>query len=165
MVTHTDSIFFSGKSTWLLCRLSSSLSTCILSISGVSHRLWCSYPSNALAPAYSYFAASYWPELPVLGSCHGTESAALFGCALLSSYLLLFIKFYIDTYKKPARGKKPVSNGHANGNGLVHFDVWFWSMANWTQVQERLIILIEKMCAHVLQGYIFFYRYLTYHHS
>ncbi|KAF8506698.1 elongase of fatty acids ELO [Russula emetica] len=72
---------------------------------------------------YSYFAAAYWPELPVLGSCHGTESAALFGCALLSSYLLLFIKFYIDTYKKPARGKKPVTNGHANGNALVHFDV------------------------------------------
>ena len=77
------------------------------------------------SPAYSYFAAAYWPELPALGSCHGTESAAVFGCALLSSYLLLFIKFYIDTYKKPARGKKPVTNGHANGNALVHFDVDF----------------------------------------
>jgi fatty acid elongase 3 len=71
--------------------------------------------------AYSYFASTYWPQLPSLGSCHGTESAAVFGCALLSSYLLLFIKFYIDTYKKPARGKKPVTNGHANGNGFVHF--------------------------------------------
>ncbi|KAH8997301.1 elongase of fatty acids ELO [Lactarius akahatsu] len=69
---------------------------------------------------YSYFASTYWPHLPVLGTCHGTESAAVFGCALLSSYLLLFIKFYIDTYKKPARGKKSVTNGHAtaNGNGL-----------------------------------------------
>jgi fatty acid elongase 3 len=69
---------------------------------------------------YSYFVSSYWPQLPSLGTCHGTESAAVFGCVLLSSYLLLFIKFYIDTYKKPARGKKPVTNGHAvaNGNGL-----------------------------------------------
>ena len=74
-------------------------------------------------PAYNYFAAAYWPNLPSLGSCHGTESAAVFGCALLSSYLLLFIKFYIDTYKKPARGKKPITNGHANGNALVHFNL------------------------------------------
>jgi fatty acid elongase 3 len=79
---------------------------------------------NALVfPAYCYFASTYWPQLPSLGKCHGTESAAVFGCALLSSYLLLFIKFYIDTYKKPARGKKPITNGHANGNGLVHLDV------------------------------------------
>ncbi|KAI0047831.1 elongase of fatty acids ELO [Auriscalpium vulgare] len=67
---------------------------------------------------YSYFAATYWPKMPVMGSCAGTESAALFGCGLLSSYLLLFIKFYFETYKKP-RGKKPVTNGNgiANGNG------------------------------------------------
>ena len=87
-------------------------------------RLWCSHPSNAFVfPAYSYFSNTYWPELPSLGNCNGTESAAVFGCALLSSYLLLFIKFYIDTYKKPARGKKPITNGYANGNGLVQFDV------------------------------------------
>jgi fatty acid elongase 3 len=69
---------------------------------------------------YSYFVSAYWPHLPAYGTCHGTESAAVFGCVLLSSYLLLFIKFYVDTYKKPARGKKPVTNGDAaaNGNGL-----------------------------------------------
>ena len=64
--------------------------------------------------AYSYYAANYFPNLPTLGSCAGTESAALFGCGLLSSYLVLFIQFYIQTYKKPA-GKKPVANGKANG--------------------------------------------------
>jgi fatty acid elongase 3 len=73
--------------------------------------------------AYSYFVSAYWPHLPAYGTCHGTESAAVFGCVLLSSYLLLFIKFYVDTYKKPARGKKPVTNGDAaaNGNGFVLF--------------------------------------------
>jgi hypothetical protein len=72
--------------------------------------------------AYSYFASTYWPQLPSLGSCHGMESAAArgFGCSILSSYLLLFVKFYIDTYKKPARGKKPLTNGHADGDGFVH---------------------------------------------
>ncbi len=72
--------------------------------------------------AYSYYAASYFPSLPVLGSCAGTETSAVFGCALLTSYLLLFIQFYIRTYKKV--GKKPVANGKANGvaNGYVMHD-------------------------------------------
>ena len=71
--------------------------------------------------AYSYFVSTYWlGKFPSMGSCAGTESAALFGCGLLTSYLGLFINFYIQTYKKPSRGgKKPVANGNgiANGNG------------------------------------------------
>lgn len=74
--------------------------------------------------AYNYYAANYFPHLPSLGSCAGTESAAVFGCLLLSSYLGLFINFYIQTYKKPVKGKgKVVANGKANGvasgNGCV----------------------------------------------
>ncbi|KAM5536196.1 hypothetical protein V8D89_010095 [Ganoderma adspersum] len=68
---------------------------------------------------YSYYAATYFPNLPALGSCAGTESAAVFGCALLSSYLILFIQFYMQTYKKPV-GKKPVVNGKANGVANGH---------------------------------------------
>ncbi|KAL7285318.1 hypothetical protein ACG7TL_000413 [Trametes sanguinea] len=68
---------------------------------------------------YSYYAAEYFPNLPSLGTCAGTESAALFGCGLLSSYLLLFIQFYIQTYKKPS-GKKTVANGKANGVANGH---------------------------------------------
>ncbi|ETW87210.1 hypothetical protein HETIRDRAFT_469059 [Heterobasidion irregulare TC 32-1] len=68
---------------------------------------------------YSYFAHTYWQWLPNRGSCAGTESAALFGCFLLTSYLGLFINFYIQTYKKPVRGKKAhvMGNGTVNGNG------------------------------------------------
>lgn len=71
--------------------------------------------------AYNYYAATYWPHLPSMGSCAGTETAAVFGCVLLSSYLVLFIDFYMRTYKKPAKGKgKAVANGSANGVANGH---------------------------------------------
>ncbi|KIJ21750.1 hypothetical protein PAXINDRAFT_165152 [Paxillus involutus ATCC 200175] len=66
---------------------------------------------------YQHFAYARFPYFPHIANCAGTESAALLGCGLLSSYLVLFIKFYIETYKKPA-GVKKLGNGHANGNGV-----------------------------------------------
>ena len=78
--------------------------------------------------AYNYYAANYFPNLPNFGSCAGTESAAIFGCALLSSYLVLFINFYIQTYKKAPAGKgkgKAVANGKANGAANGHGCVCF----------------------------------------
>jgi len=68
---------------------------------------------------YSHFTHAYYPGLPRIGNCAGTESAAVFGCVLLTSYLGLFINFYIQTYKVPVKGgKKPARvNGVANGNG------------------------------------------------
>lgn len=55
---------------------------------------------------YTYFAYTYKPELPNAGDCAGTEASALFGCALLSSYLLLFINFYRLTYQKRHNSKE-----------------------------------------------------------
>ena len=65
--------------------------------------------------------------------CVGTDYGAAVGVGIISSYLLLFVQFYIDTYnakKKKAKKAKAENspaelNGHGvavigNGNGLTH---------------------------------------------
>ncbi|KDR84990.1 hypothetical protein GALMADRAFT_233524 [Galerina marginata CBS 339.88] len=69
---------------------------------------------------YERMAFAYYPDLPFIGNCAGSEKAALFGCALLTSYLGLFINFYFQTYKKPVLTKKTASNGVANGHANGH---------------------------------------------
>ncbi|KAI9730016.1 MAG: hypothetical protein M1818_008285 [Claussenomyces sp. TS43310] len=55
--------------------------------------------------SYTYFTSTYFRWMPNAGSCAGEEFAAFAGIGILSSYLLLFISFYIATYKKD--GKRP----------------------------------------------------------
>ncbi|KAK9474364.1 3-ketoacyl-CoA synthase/SUR4/fatty acid elongase [Dipodascopsis tothii] len=54
--------------------------------------------------SYNYFVSTYRPAIPHYGRCAGEEFAAVYGCGLLTSYLFLFIAFYINVYHK--RGKK-----------------------------------------------------------
>ncbi|KAI9179531.1 Fatty acyl-CoA elongase/Polyunsaturated fatty acid specific elongation enzyme [Blastocladiella emersonii ATCC 22665] len=51
--------------------------------------------------------------------CTGSLTAAYFGCALLTSYLLLFIRFFIKTYitKPAAAAKAPAAKGKGKGKG------------------------------------------------
>jgi fatty acid elongase 3 len=44
----------------------------------------------------------YVPAWGYVDNCSGSETAAFFGAGLLTSYLFLFIDFYIRTYKGPA---------------------------------------------------------------
>lgn len=67
---------------------------------------------------YSYYIVTYTNGfLPNFGDCAGTESAAAFGCAILTSYLFLFINFYRITYnqKKAAAAKKMADSKKING--------------------------------------------------
>ncbi|CDZ97064.1 Fatty acid elongase [Phaffia rhodozyma] len=60
------------------------------------------YASTLLFLArWGRFATAYAPWLPSGGDCAGSPGAAAFGCALISSYLFLFIAFFKSTYKKP----------------------------------------------------------------
>jgi len=70
---------------------------------------------------YSHMVDAYFRDtLPYIGNCAGGEGAAIFGCALLTSYLGLFINFYFQTYKKPAVAGKPTANGVGNGKANGH---------------------------------------------
>lgn len=57
--------------------------------------------------SYTYFTSTYFPEFPNMGYCAGEEFAAFAGIGILSSYLVLFISFYLATYRKD--GKKTTS--------------------------------------------------------
>ncbi|KAI5863001.1 GNS1/SUR4 membrane protein [Durotheca rogersii] len=51
---------------------------------------------------WDYVASVHAPWLPHVGRCAGKPVAAICGCLILSSYLVLFVMFYIATYRKAA---------------------------------------------------------------
>lgn len=69
----------------------------------------------------SYFCSNYFPWMPNNGTCAGEEFAAIFGCALLSSYLFLFIGFYAATYQRKGR----VRANRALSSGEIAIDPKF----------------------------------------
>ncbi|KAF3920081.1 hypothetical protein AA313_de0200779 [Arthrobotrys entomopaga] len=63
--------------------------------------------------SYTYFTSTYFRWMPNAGECAGEEFAAFAGMGILSSYLVLFISFYLATYKKSGKraARKSISNG------------------------------------------------------
>lgn len=58
-------------------------------------------PGFVYFASWTYFTSTYWPHLPNAGKCAGEEFAAIAGICIITSYLFLFILFYLATYKKP----------------------------------------------------------------
>ncbi|KUJ17314.1 GNS1/SUR4 membrane protein [Mollisia scopiformis] len=67
--------------------------------------------------SYTYFTSTYFPWMPNAGKCAGEEFAAFSGMGILTSYLVLFISFYIATYRKD--GKKPTGRKAARSLGSL----------------------------------------------
>ncbi|KAF4122935.1 fatty acid elongase 3 [Geosmithia morbida] len=63
--------------------------------------------------SWDYWASTHFSWLPHVGTCAGHPYAAMSGCFILSSYLVLFVMFYFSTYKKPA-SKKSANEKPAN---------------------------------------------------
>jgi len=61
--------------------------------------------------SYTYFTSTYFPNMPSAGKCAGEEFAAFAGMGIITSYLVLFISFYLATYRKDGKvpsGRKAV---------------------------------------------------------
>lgn len=57
---------------------------------------------------YSTFTHFVYKYSGKMRDCSGTETAAVVGCLILTSYLILFISFYITVYKKSGNASKKV---------------------------------------------------------
>lgn len=55
---------------------------------------------------YQFYMFKNFKWMPHYGDCYGTELAGWYGAGILGSYLVLFISFYINSYKKPKKELK-----------------------------------------------------------
>jgi hypothetical protein len=78
------------------------------------------------------------PKWGYVNSCSGSETAAYFGVGLITSYLFLFIDFYIRTYKGSS-AKTAKANGKANVKKKDGIDATIYSDTGvaWLRVRRN----------------------------
>ncbi|AQZ10565.1 FEN1 (YCR034W) and ELO1 (YJL196C) [Zygosaccharomyces parabailii] len=57
---------------------------------------------------YQKFVHIFIPSFPHCGDCVGSTTATFSGCAIISSYLFLFVAFYIEVYRQKGTKKSRV---------------------------------------------------------
>lgn len=68
----------------------------------------CSSPilTHGIALGYQFVAYEWFPEyLPHMGGCSVTPTASIVGIGITSSYLLLFLDFFYETYLQKAKSQ------------------------------------------------------------
>ena len=73
--------------------------------------------------SWDYFTSTYAPHLPHVGTCAGEPFAAIAGDVILSSYLVLFISFYIATYRKQSKRKSSAKVAQKAERKMEKFEV------------------------------------------
>lgn len=69
--------------------------------------------------SWDYFTSTYAPHLPHIGTCAGEPYAAVAGDVILSSYLVLFISFYIATYRRTGKARVGMKAGKRKAQALL----------------------------------------------
>lgn len=83
----------------------------------------------------------HWPQIPHVAACGGKTYAAVAGCSILTSYLVLFIIFYIATYQRAA--KKTVKASLDKRDMVVAANESVFSMVN-KGIDRKLPSMAEK---------------------
>ena len=78
--------------------------------------------------SYQKLADEFMPVLPHCGSCVGSTTATISGVGIISSYLVLFISFYINVYKRKGTKASRIIKRTAGGvaakvNEFVNADI------------------------------------------
>lgn len=91
---------------------------------------------------YQKAAHLFFPSMPHCGDCVGSTAATFSGCAIISSYLILFISFYIEVYRNKGTKKSRVIKRARGGvaakvNEYVNVDLTNVSTPSPSPVRRR----------------------------
>lgn len=93
--------------------------SCSLSTSRVAPMVANAHQGFIYFATWDYYADEFGFNNLHIGKCEGELPAAITGCSILSSYLVLFISFYISTYRKPSSKSRQANGAKSVGKDQV----------------------------------------------